>query len=482
MRSILATRTTLPLLFTGVAGLLVSGCGARAADTASGEALQRQGSGPARTAGGQAGQGNSGARGGQAGQGGQASAAGQGIGGATGSAASGKPSDQSGSPSGAGGESAGEPGATPSSDGQILGVLEAATTAEVEAAAIALERSQSEVIRDYAAGLVDDHTRLEKLQAKVTSRLQLSPAESPESIRVTTEAADALASLASVDARAFDAMFLDAQIQGHIMQLRWIDRAQACAARVTQGLRVTAPQIQTSEQSAQSGMQPQAQTGQPGTAAPAQSGQGSHPEGQVAQTGAQPSAQAQSQGSQASATVHGATAQAQQGDQAGAHPQAQGGQSGQAAQGHGEQAMAAAQGQPAQSAGAQGQANAGAQSATPSSNGSMGQAPQTQSPRFNEAVGLFARAFSGCAAEVGLFSPTQAGEAGQAGEMTTSAQPAQASSAASAEGAGSMPAIDARLYLAFLRSKVVSHLIGAQWLRIELGSFGPAPAVASSGP
>jgi putative membrane protein len=114
-------------------------------------------------------------------------------------------------------------------DGQIMGVLDAANDKEIETSKIALTRSKNAEVKAFAKMMVDHHTDAKKKGAKLSA--SAPPAESDASKKLkgdTTTAVEALKSTADAD---FDRAYLDLMVADHKAVLALVDSKMLPAAK-----------------------------------------------------------------------------------------------------------------------------------------------------------------------------------------------------------------------------------------------------------
>jgi len=101
------------------------------------------------------------------------------------------------------------------SDGQILEVLSAVDRAEIEQAQVALTKSQSPRVREFAQHMVDQHGASLREGEQVATSSSLTPSDSAASLDLKPKAAEVLQTLNSSDPASFDHAYMMSQIQQH---------------------------------------------------------------------------------------------------------------------------------------------------------------------------------------------------------------------------------------------------------------------------
>jgi putative membrane protein len=106
-------------------------------------------------------------------------------------------------------------------DGQIVGVLDAANDKEIEESKIALTRSKNAEVKAFAKMMVDHHTEAKKKGAKLAA--SAPPAESEVSKKLKADTATALEALKATADADFDRAYLDMMVADHKAVLDLVD-------------------------------------------------------------------------------------------------------------------------------------------------------------------------------------------------------------------------------------------------------------------
>ena len=99
------------------------------------------------------------------------------------------------------------------SDGQVLGVNAAVSSAEIDKARVASTRANDERVRDYAEQVLTRHDEALNKDRQLRAQERIQPVGSIPEEAVTGRVVDTLDDLRDTDDRSFDAAYLDAQIE-----------------------------------------------------------------------------------------------------------------------------------------------------------------------------------------------------------------------------------------------------------------------------
>ena len=112
-----------------------------------------------------------------------------------------------------------EPGDSPAPeslrDAQILKIVDLVNTAEVEQAQIAKTKATHKDVKQFAQMMITQHTQAKQKAAELGRKVNLMPEQSTQAGTLEGKAAQTLATLKMVDATAFDAEYMSAQVQEH---------------------------------------------------------------------------------------------------------------------------------------------------------------------------------------------------------------------------------------------------------------------------
>jgi putative membrane protein len=99
-------------------------------------------------------------------------------------------------------------------DATIVAIFDAANTADIETGTLAIERGQSQEVRDYGAMLVRDHKAVRQMGRDLANRLGVRPTPPDDDTGARTHA-EAMATLRKVPGAQFDQAFLAHEVAFH---------------------------------------------------------------------------------------------------------------------------------------------------------------------------------------------------------------------------------------------------------------------------
>jgi putative membrane protein len=100
-------------------------------------------------------------------------------------------------------------------DGQIMQVLANVDSGEIEQAQVALSKSTSPAVRQFAQHMVDQHTQSQQDAQQLSAETKIIPSPSDPATEVHTKGSNVLDKLNSADATSFDKTYIQAQVQEH---------------------------------------------------------------------------------------------------------------------------------------------------------------------------------------------------------------------------------------------------------------------------
>jgi putative membrane protein len=101
------------------------------------------------------------------------------------------------------------------SDAQIVGIVLAADTIDVNYGNIALKRSKNEAVREFAQRMVTDHSAVQQSVIGLATKLGVTAEDSPTSDGLKQGAVDITAKLNSLRGKAFDSFYVDNEVSYH---------------------------------------------------------------------------------------------------------------------------------------------------------------------------------------------------------------------------------------------------------------------------
>jgi putative membrane protein len=110
-------------------------------------------------------------------------------------------------------------------DPQIAAIIATTNQVEIEAGELALSRSQSRSVQNFARMMITDHSNVNQSAVALVNRLMLSPESDATSAALKKEGDDNLARLNGLEGREFDRAYLDHEITYHRQMVHAVDRA-----------------------------------------------------------------------------------------------------------------------------------------------------------------------------------------------------------------------------------------------------------------
>lgn len=110
------------------------------------------------------------------------------------------------------------------SDGAIAGIMEMANNAEIHEAQLALSVSRDPRVRNFARQMITDHSRLNVAMMHLTSRLGITPTQSPASRNIQVTARQAYSQLSALRGSAFNRTYVNHQVTTHTRLLNGMNR------------------------------------------------------------------------------------------------------------------------------------------------------------------------------------------------------------------------------------------------------------------
>ncbi|RYE78902.1 MAG: DUF4142 domain-containing protein [Myxococcales bacterium] len=108
-------------------------------------------------------------------------------------------------------------------DAEIGAVMDAANNGEIEEAKVAQKSGQNAGVKSFATMMVTHHTEARDKQAKLFSKLALSPTENAKSRDVKAEGQKNLDTIKTLKGADFDRAYIDAQVKEHTAVLKSLD-------------------------------------------------------------------------------------------------------------------------------------------------------------------------------------------------------------------------------------------------------------------
>ena len=100
-------------------------------------------------------------------------------------------------------------------DPQIAHIAYTAGQIDIETAQLALKKSKSKDIRNFAEDMVRDHTAVNKKALALVKKLNVTPEDNPTSKALTKQADEERASLQKLSGKAFDKAYAENEVAYH---------------------------------------------------------------------------------------------------------------------------------------------------------------------------------------------------------------------------------------------------------------------------
>lgn len=104
--------------------------------------------------------------------------------------------------------------ATPT-DPQIVGIVGAANQIDIDYAKLALSKSKTKQVHDFAQQMIDDHSAVQKSVFALGAKLKVTPAESGTSKALKAQEVKVTKELKAANGAAFDKAYIDNEIAYH---------------------------------------------------------------------------------------------------------------------------------------------------------------------------------------------------------------------------------------------------------------------------
>lgn len=114
-------------------------------------------------------------------------------------------------------------GAGPS-DPQIAAIVVTANTVDIDAGKLALSKSHSKDVKEFAQRMVTDHSGVNKSATELVTKLHVTPEPSATSESLQKGGDDNLAALKKLSGHAFDKAYVDHEVAYHEAVLNAVDK------------------------------------------------------------------------------------------------------------------------------------------------------------------------------------------------------------------------------------------------------------------
>jgi putative membrane protein len=100
-------------------------------------------------------------------------------------------------------------------DPQIAHIAYTAGTIDIEAAKLAVQKSKTKAVVDFANDMIRDHEAVNKQALDLVKKLNVTPEDNATSQTLSKAAADERAKLSALDGAAFDKAYVDNEVAYH---------------------------------------------------------------------------------------------------------------------------------------------------------------------------------------------------------------------------------------------------------------------------
>lgn len=100
-------------------------------------------------------------------------------------------------------------------DLQIAHIAYTAGTIDIEAAKLAIQKSQTQAVVDFANNMIRDHEAVNQQALDLVKKLDVTPQDNATSQSLSKAAADERAKLSALDGAAFDKAYVDNEVAYH---------------------------------------------------------------------------------------------------------------------------------------------------------------------------------------------------------------------------------------------------------------------------
>lgn len=101
------------------------------------------------------------------------------------------------------------------SDANIGAIVLAANQIDIDYAKVALTKSKSKEVRDFAQQMVTDHEAVLKSVIELAGKLKLTPVENETSQNLKAKSVETMAELKNLHGKAFDKFYIDNEVSYH---------------------------------------------------------------------------------------------------------------------------------------------------------------------------------------------------------------------------------------------------------------------------
>ena len=116
-------------------------------------------------------------------------------------------------------------------DAQIAAIVVTANQVDIDAGKLALSKSASKEVKDFAQVMVTDHSGVNKAATELVTRLKVKPEENPTSSALKKSGDDTLKRLKGLNGAQFDKAYVDNEVTYHQTVLDAIDKTLIPSAK-----------------------------------------------------------------------------------------------------------------------------------------------------------------------------------------------------------------------------------------------------------
>jgi len=109
-------------------------------------------------------------------------------------------------------------------DAQIVAVVMAANTGEVDAANAAVNKTENEGVKGFAQQMITDHTKMNDDTKALATKLNITPEENATSKKLKDTNEKEMTKMQGLSGSAFDKAYVDAQVTDHTTVLSMLDK------------------------------------------------------------------------------------------------------------------------------------------------------------------------------------------------------------------------------------------------------------------
>jgi putative membrane protein len=109
-------------------------------------------------------------------------------------------------------------------DPQIAAIVVTANQVDIDAGKLALKKSHTKDVRDFAQRMITDHTGVNKSAVALVTRLKVTPEDNPTSQSLKAGGEDNLRTLKTLNGAAFDKAYVDHEVAYHEQVLDAVDK------------------------------------------------------------------------------------------------------------------------------------------------------------------------------------------------------------------------------------------------------------------